>query len=302
MRICTVSGVRVQCSPLVLLLIPVLLCLDAGAELVMVLFSLTLHELCHAIAARSLGYRVASVELHPFGFAATMDTPPLTELDELCIAAAGPVASLAAATAATAACHYFPGHTTALKGFIDINMTLAVVNLLPALPLDGGRAARALLSGLLGGGRATALCAGFGMFAGAAMLAAGVWSLIKYGANLTLAVMGAFLAIAAAKEAARSRSARLSAMVKRSAALRRGESIGVKYMAMSTDAGVGDALRRISTGKYNVILVVDSALRAVGRLDEGALMDAVARGGAGRSLGELVHGASTARIDRSERW
>jgi len=115
--------------------------------------SVLLHELGHAIVARRLGVRVSSIELGFFGGAARMEAMPRKPRDELAIAAAGPAVSLALAGAGLglAALTHVP-----LLGLIGwINLVIAGFNLIPALPMDGGRILRALLVPRFGYVRAT---------------------------------------------------------------------------------------------------------------------------------------------------
>ncbi|HEX2570034.1 MAG TPA: M50 family metallopeptidase [Polyangia bacterium] len=115
--------------------------------------SVLLHELGHALVARRLGVRIAGIELNFFGGAAKMIDPPRSARDEVAIAAAGPAVSfmLAGIAAALAALTGFG--LFSLLGWI--NLVIGLFNLLPALPMDGGRILRALLSYRMGHLRAT---------------------------------------------------------------------------------------------------------------------------------------------------
>jgi len=108
------------------------------------------HELAHAFAARMEGVQVVEIILHPFGGLARMRHEPETPGAEFRIAIAGPVASfllavlfvllMAAANAASA--NVFAPLFSLLFLF---NFLLAVFNLFPGYPLDGGRVLRAYL-------------------------------------------------------------------------------------------------------------------------------------------------------------
>jgi Zn-dependent protease len=132
-----------------------------GVFAVLVAFaSVLLHELGHAVTARHLGVPVAGIELHFFGGAAKMVGQPKTANDEVLIAAAGPavsfvlgVSGLIVGVGAGAL-----GLETAAMLFEYIgwiNLIIGVFNLVPALPMDGGRILRALLTRKLPFERAT---------------------------------------------------------------------------------------------------------------------------------------------------
>jgi Zn-dependent protease len=116
-----------------------------GVFLVMLAFaSVLLHELGHAVVSRRLGVPVSGIELSFFGGAAKMVELPRSASHEIAIAAAGPAVSVV-----LAALGFTLGSVThvwlfALIGWV--NTVIAIFNLIPALPMDGGRILRALLT------------------------------------------------------------------------------------------------------------------------------------------------------------
>jgi Zn-dependent protease len=117
----------------------------AGVGIVLLVFgSVVLHELGHALVARKLGVRVSGIELSFFGGAAKMVELPRTANHEVAIAAAGPAVSLVLG-ALGLGLGAMTGQTLfAWLGWT--NFVIAGFNLIPALPMDGGRILRALLS------------------------------------------------------------------------------------------------------------------------------------------------------------
>jgi Zn-dependent protease len=117
----------------------------AGVMLVLLVFgSVVLHELGHALVARQLGVQVAGIELSFFGGAAKMVQLPRTANHEVLIAAAGPAVSFVLGGLGLGL-----GALTGVSVFAWIgwvNFVIAAFNLIPALPMDGGRILRALLS------------------------------------------------------------------------------------------------------------------------------------------------------------
>lgn len=117
----------------------------AGVVIVSLAFgSVLLHELGHALVARRLGVRVTSIELGFLGGAAKMIDLPRTPRHEIAIAAAGPAVSLALAAVGLGLGSVLHLHLLATIGWI--NLVLAAFNLIPALPMDGGRILRAALA------------------------------------------------------------------------------------------------------------------------------------------------------------
>ena len=126
----------------------------AGLTVVAIAFSsVLLHELGHAVVARMLGVRVSGIELHFFGGAAKMTELPRSANHEVAIAAAGPIVSLVLAGLGLGLGAITGSWLVQMIGWI--NLTIAIFNLVPALPMDGGRILRALLTRKLDFVRAT---------------------------------------------------------------------------------------------------------------------------------------------------
>jgi Zn-dependent protease len=130
-----------------------------------------LHELGHALMARQYGIATEDITLYPIGGVARLSRMPRSPGAELLIALAGPAVNvaIAAGLASLGILGIFADlapESTVLGEFaanlVFANLVLAVFNLIPAFPMDGGRVLRALLSGWLGRLRATEIAAGLG--------------------------------------------------------------------------------------------------------------------------------------------
>ena len=151
-------GTLLRLHPLALLFWGAAFMLGSAEDAATLLAALTVHESAHLLAARCLGARVRQLRLMPFGGAITMDNPyALAPSMLLVIAAAGPVGNLLALLTCAALTHWeLLGPVFALA-LLKANFTLMLFNLLPALPLDGGRMLYALLFTRFGRERAAEL-------------------------------------------------------------------------------------------------------------------------------------------------
>jgi Zn-dependent protease/CBS domain-containing protein len=120
----------------------------AGVATILFFAALTLHELGHAVQARREGVAIDGITLWVFGGVARLRGQMPSSGAELRIALAGPAVTLALAAVCLLVALALP-LPDAVDGVIfwlgQINLYLLVFNLLPALPLDGGRALRAVL-------------------------------------------------------------------------------------------------------------------------------------------------------------
>jgi Zn-dependent protease/predicted transcriptional regulator len=120
----------------------------AAATALGLLGSILFHEMAHAIVARRVDIPIRGITLFIFGGVAEMDTEPPTARGELVMAAAGPAASLFLAwvlVMLVGFLHAGPAIAGVLWYLAVINGMLAMFNLVPAFPLDGGRILRATL-------------------------------------------------------------------------------------------------------------------------------------------------------------
>jgi len=168
--------------------------------------SLLLHELGHAIQARREGMEIDGIVLWLFGGVAKFKGLFPSAAAELKIALAGPAVSLVIGVSLLTVARVAP-----LPDFLDgiltwlglVNLILLAFNLLPALPLDGGRVFRALVWQATGNfTRATSIAGQVGRGFGLAMIFFGGFSLLAFGSfgGIWLALIGWFLTMAATSE------------------------------------------------------------------------------------------------------
>ncbi|MCW2737362.1 site-2 protease family protein [Nocardioides sp.] len=146
---------------------------------VVLYLSVLLHEASHAIVAQRLGYGVNSITLHFLGGMTEIDGTSRRPRHEFWIAVVGPLTSIAVGVAAGAAWLVVPDGLVrlALGGLALSNLVIGVLNLVPGLPLDGGRVLKALVWGASGNQHRGTLVAGWGgRIAALALLA---WPLVQ---------------------------------------------------------------------------------------------------------------------------
>lgn len=172
--------------------------------LLAVFASVLLHELGHALVARRYGIATRRIILSPIGGIAQLEGMPQRPREELAVALAGPAVNFVLAAGLwllTPVLAAIPLVSSLLPGVIVANLMLGAFNLLPAFPMDGGRALRALLAERIGSRRATTVAAKVGKWAAVAMGVGGlIWG------NFFLVLIAGFIWFAAAAELRAARS------------------------------------------------------------------------------------------------
>ena len=278
MRLFSIRGAEVKCSLLLAAAAPFFAVLAGWRTFLTAFLSLCVHEAAHAMAAARLGYRVAEIELLPFGFRASLDCAEASPADAAAIFAAGPAASLSMAAMSALMEGLFPIYASAELGMTEFNLITAAVNLLPAVPLDGGRLVFALFSGR---GRRIALkcLKASGFLTGAVFTAAFAMLLAGRELNPTLLLMGVFLMISSLRERApgavpKRRPKRLP--------------LPVRHTAMAGDTDIASAIGALPAGSYSVVCVLDGEGGIAARLDESDLWDAALMLGSSAKLADAV--------------
>ena len=189
-----------------------------GIVLVVLLFALVVvHELSHSRVAAGYGIKVRSITLLPIGGVSAMEEMPRDPRKELMISIAGPASNVVIALLMLLVAPFMGlGDLTQVTRIYDlmftvgvqgafvylfvINLSLAVFNLLPAFPMDGGRVFRALLALRMPRPRATAIAIGVGRTLALFMGLAGILL-----GNVLLMLVAAFVYFGAQAEGASDR-------------------------------------------------------------------------------------------------
>jgi len=170
--------------------------------------SVLLHELGHALVAQREGVPVRSINLWALGGAAHLGDQPPSPGAALRISAAGPAVSLALAVLAGVPALAFGFLTssatlpiTVLGYFGLVNLGLGLFNLIPALPLDGGRILQAVVWKRTGDRHAATIqAAGVGRFLGGLIIALGLWLMLTGNSGLWTVLIGLFVRHGASAE------------------------------------------------------------------------------------------------------
>ena len=247
----------------------------AGLAFAVLLYgSVLLHEASHAIVAKRLGYPVSSITLHFLGGMTSIEGEAKRPREEFFIAVVGPLTSIAVGVAALLLLPVTPDGLTrlAMEGLAGANLLVGVLNLVPGLPLDGGRVLKAGVWGVTGSiVRGTVVAGWGGRLAAVAVLAWPVAQESVLGTppdviDFVLAfVVAAFLwsGATASMSAARLRS-RIPHLVARDLARR--------TLAVPADLPLSEAVRRAQEAQAGGILTTTTDGRTTGLVSEAALL------------------------------
>ena len=231
------------------------------------------HEFGHIFTARAFGVATPDVVLLPIGGVARLERIPEEPWEEFLVAIAGPLVNVAIALALVlfAGAHLTAGNLAAVESphasLIDrlaaVNLFLALFNMIPAFPMDGGRVLRALLASRMGYVRATEIAAFIGQ---GVAFALGFIGLLT---NPMLIFIAIFVYLAASSEAHMVAIRAMSRGVPVSTAMM------TQFATLTPQAHVEEAVQTLLRTSQSEFPVVDGDGKPVGVLGRNDLIRAI---------------------------
>lgn len=232
---------------------------------VLLTLSLLIHEISHALVAKRFGIQVRSITLHFIGGVTSIEGEPKTPKQEFLISGVGPVASLAVAGAAYALLQVTPEGLLSfvVGGLAGANLVVGILNLVPGMPLDGGRILRAVVWKVSGNPHRGTLVSGYAGRVVAVLVLASpaimramdlTTSVFDY---LLAAILGWFLWSAAS-------GAILSAKVRSRLPQLQARSLARRAVTVPGDLPMAEAIRRAHEHQAGAVVTLDQDGRPAG--------------------------------------
>ncbi|NYJ01373.1 Zn-dependent protease [Nocardioides thalensis] len=241
---------------------------------VVLYLAVLLHEASHALVARRYGFQVQSITLHFLGGVTAIRGEARTPRQEFWIAVVGPLTSLGVGAAAVAVLFVIPDRSLlslTVEGLAGANLLIGVLNLVPGLPLDGGRVLKAAVWGITGRSTSGTIAAGWGGRVAAVGVVAFPFvqpAVLGTEPNLLdvalCALIAAFLWGGASSAIATARiQGRLEEV--------RARDLARRTLAVPDDLPLAEAVRRAHEAGAGSIVTVTSDGRPVGVVNEAAV-------------------------------
>lgn len=291
MELIKISGVSLRIHPTFLMALVVYGVLGLAAQALLVFGLVFCHELAHLITARAYGFRVVGLELFPFGGAAYCDD--LFEgrkFEESIIALAGPAFNVVLLFGAQALRWQGVWTGELADDFVRFNFWLAAFNLIPVLPLDGGRVMRALLAESFGFVQTTKLLAWSGKWLGVLLALYGIllWSKGKFiEGPLTLIILGGFFWLAGSKEISSAHITFLRQLTRKKEDLLKKGLMRSFWVTVHKDTSLVRIVEEFTPDRYAMISLANEALGLGKILTETEVVEGMLREGIRFPVGKL---------------
>jgi Zn-dependent protease/predicted transcriptional regulator len=222
--------------------------------------SVVLHELGHAVVARLYGVKVRSITLWFLGGVARFEEMPRQRGAEAVVAVAGPLVSFALALLFAIVIGFVPPEASATRFVIGYlvfaNALVAIFNLIPALPLDGGRILRSVLALFMPHLKATRISGAISKVFAVALGLLGLFSL-----NFFLVLIAIFIYLAVTAETSTTQmESLLRGMLVR-------DLMNPEVKTVSSDLRIADLMQHMLNERHLGFPVVDETGQVVGLVD-----------------------------------
>ena len=255
------------------------------------------HEFGHALAAQKYGIQTKDIVLYPIGGIARLEKLPEDPKQELWVAIAGPLVNIGIFIILSGILSFQgfdienlevikiePG--TILLYLASANLILALFNLLPAFPMDGGRILRALLAIRLPRAKATQIAGGIGQFLAIFFIFFGLFN------NPILVLIGIFIFLGAAAEVTHTQQ---ESFLK---GFKVRDAIMMKFQIVGFDAPLSKAVEKLLNSQATHFVVVKDDV-AVGTLSRNEIIKGL-KDGNENTLVEQVADFEPLRIETEE--
>ncbi|MEO5709262.1 MAG: site-2 protease family protein [Nocardioidaceae bacterium] len=248
----------------------------AGLAFAVLLYlSVLLHEASHALMAQRFGLPVTSITLHFLGGVTEIDGEPDTPGREFAVSVVGPLTSIAVGLAVLPLAALAPDNSLldlAAKGLAGANLVVGVLNLVPGLPLDGGRVLRAAVWKVTGSPHQGTVVAGWGGRVAAVLVLAYPFARqFVLGGEPTLTDYVFSFVIASFLWSGASASI-MSARVRRRLPALRARTLARRTLMVPHDLPLAEAVRRAQEEQAGSIVVLDHAGAPSAIVNEAAVL------------------------------
>lgn len=246
------------------------------------------HEIFHLLAALLLNVRVKSIILMPFGITLRLKNAVIKNPEkEILIALSGPFANLLMTAAGFFLALISKKDSISIYLFIYLNLIMFFINLLPALPLDGGRVLRGILISRIGYSQTVKIQRKITVTISVMLGILGIILLFVTRFNMSLVLVSAFLIYAMINEKKESEYTIMKELLDSKDKLKKRGIMNVAHIAADGEVPLWKVLFRFGYDKYYIITVSEHGKKTKS-FTENELIEYIKCNGASEEIGTLI--------------
>jgi len=285
-----IGSIRLKFHFLLLILWSISIVTGSGLQFLATFLSLIFHESGHMLMAWKLKIEVTEVEITPHGGLILIDNEDaLSPLHAFLLAVSGPLSSFLGCLIAGWLYKMRIFDFSFLESLFRSNLLLLIVNLFPALPLDGGRIISAVLSHYLPWKKASRILNTFGYILGACLCVFSIFYALQGKMIFAPAFSGLYIIYAAAVEKKSSSFRYLSALIGRRNKLDRQDTLAVEGIAVGRSMTLQKLIPKLKSGKNNVIYILsDDGTKLLTTINESVICENILSNNLNAPLSEII--------------
>ncbi len=245
------------------------------------------HELFHLFASVILNVRVKSIIMMPFGMTLRLEQSIIKNpLKEMIIAFCGPLSNMIMALSGVF-CYAVYGSSYGLLFFITINVLIGILNLLPAMPLDGGRIVRAFLVEKIGFLGAVSITKKLTRIVAVLISLAGLFVLYISKMNISLVMIGSFILLSMISDGKNNEYIIMKDILYSGNKIKKSSIMKTKLIAAGREVRLGELVKRFDYSSFHLIGVIDEKNQVSKVLTECEVVDMVVKNSSTSTVSEI---------------
>lgn len=247
-----------------------------------------IHEMAHVITAILQKKNLVSVKVLPIGLNAVVEGESSRDINSLLLNISGPVANLLLFAACFVIDTYYLGFSDNMRFFIYTNISLAVFNMLPVLPLDGGRILKDILVSKIGFFRGYKYVKRLSLGFALALIVLGVLQSLGSINNFSFVLIAGYMIYLLKNDETEVSLMNIKNLLyKRSRFLKRGIYPGRELVVLKS-MRLGDMVKNMDFDRFHIIYVVDEDMRMAKVFTEQEVIDSLIKYNAEMTFDDLI--------------
>ncbi|MFA5523913.1 MAG: M50 family metallopeptidase [Tissierellales bacterium] len=256
-------------------------------EIIIITFTILIHELFHSIVAKKYGFEVEEIEIFPFGGIARFEQiKTIYPKEEIFICIVGPLSNFIIALIFIGIKSFY-FHSYLIDYIIKVNILMFTINILPIFPLDGGKIIRSLLSLFIGYKSSTIKLTYITYILCTIVILYDILNGLTVN-GIYFSLIAVFTIIAAKKEREMAAFVFIKSITRKTKELHKKKNIKVHILVCMKTLNIKETVDFFLPNKYHIFIIINTNGDTIGTLTENQLIEGIYSYGFDITLEELL--------------